>query len=270
MQHDYEHASSAKPALKSPTARWIWRLALLASLCLPAVPALSQATTPFVMAADGEPTTYGSRWVSLIYTEAFKRLGIPFHLEHFTLARRAVLAEEGRIDGETSRVYSYGNNRPNLVRVEESLIDLGFSLYSANPAVRLARIEDLRSTNYMVEYRRGILICQNALTGVVAPERISDVLTQQQGLKKLIAGRTDLYCDIDVYVLQELQSPEFKDAAPVRKVISVGKAVPTYPFINKKHAELAPRLAAVLKQMKAEGLIEAYRLQVERDIGWKQ
>lgn len=270
MNCNYQHAPLPKPGLKPPAARWILRLALLASLCLPAAPALCQSTKPFVMAADGEPTTYGSRWVSLIYNEAFKRLGIPFHLEHFTLARRAALVEEGRIDGETSRVYSYGNNHPNLVRVEESLIDLGFSLYTANPAVRLARIEDLGSTKYIVEYRRGILICQNALTGVVAPERISDVLTQQQGLKKLIAGRTDLYCDIDVYVLQELQSPEFKDAPKVRKVVSVGKAVPTYPFINKQHAELAPRLAAVLKQMKAEGLIEAYRLQVERDIGWKQ
>jgi len=254
---------------RQPVWRWVCRLALLASLCWPAAPAWSQSATPFIMAADGEPTTYGSRWVSLIYTEAFKRLGIPFQLTHFSLARRAALVEDGRIDGETSRVYSYGDSHPNLIRVEESLIDLGFSLYTANPAVQLARIEDLRSSDHMVEYRRGILICEKALTGIVAAERISDVLTQQQGLKKLIAGRTDLYCDIDVYVLQELQSPEFQGVTTVRKVISIGKAVPTYPFINKKHADLAPRLAAVLKQMKAEGLIDAYRQQVERDIGWK-
>jgi hypothetical protein len=69
-------------------------------------------------------------------------------------------------------------------------------------------------------------------------------------------------------VLQELQQPEFK-GANVRKVVSIGKTVPTYPYVNKKHAELAPRLAAVLKQMKAEGLIEVYRKQVERDLGWQ-
>lgn len=222
---------------------------------------------PIVLAADGEPTTYGSRWVRLIYDEAFKRLGIPFQLEHFTLARRAALVQEDRIDGETSRILTYGDTRPHLVRVEESLIDLGFSLYTANPALRLERLEDLRSAPYLVEYRRGILICENTLRKVVPAERLSDVPVQQQGLKKLIAGRTDLYCDIDVYVLQELQSSEFEGAS-VRKVISIGAAVPTYPYLHKKHAALAPRLAEVLKQMKAEGLIEAYRRQVERDLGW--
>lgn len=265
-------ATSRLSAPQSRVWRWFCRLTLLASLGLPAAPALSQASTPpvkpIVMAADGEATTYGSRWVALIYQEAFKRLGMPFQLEHYTLARRAAMVEEGLVDGETSRVFNYGDNRPYLVRVDESLIDLGFSLYTANPSVRLQRLEDLRATNYQVEYRRGILICESALKGAVAAERISDVPTQQQGLKKLIAKRTDLYCDIDVYVLQELQSPEFK-GANVHKVIGIGKAVPTYPYLNKKHAELAPRLAAVLKQMKAEGLIEAYRLQVERDLGWR-
>lgn len=274
MISDYEPATPRQPMPKQPVWRWICRLALLASLGLQTAPALSQTSTaagkPFVMTADGEPTTYASRWVALIYHEAFKRLGIPFQLENYPLARRAALVEEGIADGEGSRVYSYGNNRPNLVRVEESLIDLGFALYTANPSVRLERIEDLRATHYLVEYRRGILICETAVKGAVAADRISDVLTQQQGLKKLIAGRTDLYCDIDVYVRQELQSPEFKGVTNVRKVISIGQAVPTYPYLNKKHAELAPRLAAVIRQMKAEGLIEAYRLQVERDLGWGQ
>lgn len=272
MITDYEHAISRQPRPKRPGWRWICRLALLASLCLPAAPVLSQASTapqkPFVWAVDGEPSTYASHWVTLIYTEAFKRLGIPMQMAHYTLARRAALVDEGLADGETSRVHSYGNNKPNLIRVEESLIDLGFSLYTANPSLRLDRLEDLRATNYLVEYRRGIQICETAVKGLVPAERVSDVPTHQQGLKKLIARRTDLYCDIDVNVLQELQSPEFKGTTHVRRVTGIGKAVPTYPYINKKHVELAPRLAAVLKQMKAEGLIEAYRLQAERDLGW--
>lgn len=246
-------------------------LVLATSFYLPSGPALSQvpaAAKPFNMTVDGEPTTYGSRWVTLIYTEAFKRLGIPLQLEHYTLARRAALVSEGVADGETSRVFSYGDDKPELVRVEESLIDLDFSLYTANPSVRLKRIEDLRVTNYLVEYRRGIFICENAIKQALPAKRISNVPTQQQGLKKLVAGRTDLYCDIDAYVLQELQSPEFK-GAKVRKAISIGKAVPTYPYLNQRHAGLAPKLAAVLKQMKVEGLIEAYRHQVEKDLGWR-
>jgi len=32
-----------------------------------------------------------------------------------------------------------------------------------------------------------------------------------------------------------------------------------YPFLHKKHANLAPKLAEVLKQMKAEGLFGQYQ-----------
>lgn len=247
------------------------RSGLILTLLLPAAPTLGQTTAetvkPFIMTVDAEPTTYGSRWVTLIFTELFKRLGVPLRLENYTLARRAALVEEGSADGETSRVYAYGNQHPHLVRVEESLVDLSFALYAANPAVRLERLEDLRASSYLVEYRRGILLCENTLKQAVPAERISDVPTQQQGLKKLLAGRTDLYCDLEAYIRQELQSPEFKGTS-IRKAISVGNAVPTYPYLHKKHAALAPRMAAVIRQMKAEGLIEAYRRQVERDLGW--
>lgn len=259
-----------------PTRRrnspWRYRIALALGLLAAAAPTLSQmpdaATKPFIMTADGEPNTYGTRWVTLIYDELFKRLGLPYKVENYTLARRAALVEEGIADGETSRVYSYGDTRPYLVRVEEPLIDLTFALFAANPAVRLEKIEDLRATDYLAEYRRGILLCENTLKQLVPADRLSDVATQQQGLKKLLAGRTDVYCDLAAYVRQELESPEFKNTANIRRVVTLGKSVPTYPYLHKKHAALAPRMAAAIKQMKAEGLIERYRLQVERELGW--
>jgi len=238
----------------------LWRLAAIAYLLAWLIPAQCQTLPskdePFIMVADGESDTFGSRWITLIYTEVFKRLGMPLRVENYTLARRAVLVEEGLADGESSRIYAYG----------------GFSLYTADPTVHLARLEDLRTTNYLVEYRRGILLCEHAIEKWTPPARVSDVLTQKQGLLKLLAKRTDLYCDLDLYVRQELQSPDLKAAggANVHKVISIGEAVPTYPYLNKKYAALAPRMAAILKQMKAEGLMDAYQRQVERDLGWEQ
>lgn len=274
MMSEHRTATARQARPKQAGRRWIFRLALFAACCLPGAPALSQASTapatPFIVTAGGEATTWGSRMGLLIYAEAFKRLGIPFRMEHYTLARGAALVEQGLADAELSRVHDYGADKPYLVRVDESIVDLGFSLHAANPAIRLERLEDLRSGNLVVEYRRGLLLCESTLKPLVPAARLSDVPTREQGLKKLLAGRTDLYCEIDVYVQQELRSAEFKGAADVRKVISLGKSLPTYPFLNRKHAELAPRLAAVLKQMKAEGLMETYRLQVERDLGWRQ
>jgi len=256
--------------------RSLGRLAAICCLLAWVVPAQCQTQPspdkPFIMVTDGESDTFGSRWITLIYTEVFKRLGMPLRIENYTLARRAAMVEAGLADGESSRVYGYGDSHPDMIRVEESLIDLGFSFYTANPSVHLARLEDLRTTNYLVEYRRGILLCENTIEKWTPAERVSDVLTQKQGLLKLLAKRTDLYCDLDLYVRQELQSPDVKAAggATVRKVISIGDAVPTYPYLNKRYAALAPRMAAILKQMKAAGLIDAYQHQVERDLGWEQ
>jgi len=168
-----------------------------------------------------------------------------------------------------SRIYAYADAHPDLVRVEEPVLDFSFALFSADPSLRLQRLEDLATSHYIVEYRRGILMCENTLAKYVPAERLSNVTGTEQGVKKLVAGRTDLYCDIETYVPEALRAPEFKGVTTVRKVLRFA-SVPTYPYLHKKHAALAARLAATLRQMRAEGLLGDYPLQAEREMGWRQ
>ena len=260
-----------KPA--SRPGSWLGRILLIAGLALSGTAAQGQtppaAAKAFLMAADAEPGTYAHRWATLIYTEAFKRLGMPVQIGNYSLARRSALANEGAIDGEVSRIYSYADTNPDLVRVDEPVMDFSFALFAANPSVQIARLEDLPATTLIVEHRRGILACENALKKFVPAERLSNVTSTDQGVKKLASGRTDLYCDIELYVREALHSAELKSAANVRKVIRIA-SVPTYPYLHRKHAALAPRLAAVLKQMKTEGLLDSYAPQVERELGWSK
>jgi polar amino acid transport system substrate-binding protein len=248
-----------------------WCLAI--SLLLSIAPAQSQAPTaavePFLMGFDESPQVFGTNWGLRIYTEAFKRMGVPLRAGFYPLARRAALADEGLIGGDGARVHGYGAAHPNLVRVEESVMDINFALFSARQDLQLQRLEDIASSGLMAEYRRGILLCENALKALVPPERLSNVTSEQQGLQKLLAGRTDVYCDLEPFIKQALGSLEIKDATRIRKIFGIGN-LPTYPYLHKKHADLAPRLAATLKQMKAEGLIDTYRQQAEKDLGWAQ
>lgn len=243
----------------------------VACLCFPIPQAWGQPASappaPFVISADAEPNSYVHRWLSLIYGEAFRRLGIPVQIASFPLARGTALANQGSVDGQAGRIRAYGDTHPDMVRVEEPVMDFTFSLYTANPALRVRRAEDLADTALQVEYRRGILFCQNTMTKFVAADRLSDITHTEQGLKKLVAGRTDIYCDIEVYVRESLNTPEFKDVTGLRKLLDLA-SVQTYPYVNRKHASLAPRLAAVLKQMRAEGLLGAYPKQAEGEMGW--
>lgn len=262
----------ARPSARVPRLLpWRCLRRLLGVLALfAAAPAYSQPSppaTPFIIAADTDPDAYGYRLATLIYTEAFKRLGMPVQMATYTLARRTAMVEEGRIDGEASRIAAYGDAHPELIRLDVPVMDFTFSLFTARPHLSAKRVEDLAASPLQVEFRRGVLMCERTLKKLVPAERLSDVPTSDQGVRKLLAGRTDAYCDIDVYAWTALQSPEIQDSARVRKLFDIA-SVPTFPYLNKKHADLAPRLTAVLKQMKAEGLLDTYPRQVERAMGW--
>lgn len=242
------------------TIRIIAALGMLLALS----PAQGQTTParskPFIIATDTEG--FSHRYSALVFTEAFRRLGISVAIEIYPLARRAALVAEGYIDGEAGRVYAYADSHPELVRVDESIIDLSFSVFTANPALRAKRVEDLPAAA-MIEYRRGIMMCEKAFKDIAPRERLSTVVTIDQGVRKLLAGRTDAYCDIDTFLNEVLNSGEIQDAGKVRKLFQFA-SLPTYPYLYKKHASLAPRLAAVMMKMKEEGLFDRYRAEAEK------
>lgn len=198
------------------------------------------------------------KWATLAYSEAFRRLGLPVRINHYPLARRTALVESGAIDGDA---------HPSLVRVEESFADRNFALFTTHPTLQPRTLEELRPNRWQVKFRRGLLFCESTLKPLLPAARLSDISSEEQGVKKLLAVRTDLYCDLDYAVRRVLHLPQFKKAAPVRKVFDLG-VVPTYPYLHRKHAALAPLLAATLKKMKAERLIDAYRVQVEKELVW--
>jgi ABC-type amino acid transport substrate-binding protein len=130
--------------------------------------------------------------------------------------------------------------------------------FATNAAIQLNGWESLRGATYRVEYLIGAVVERN-LQQVVKPGLLSAVATAEQALKKLRAGRTDIFVHVESLVLPLLQTPEFKDAgiAPV----GVMEKQDAYPFLHNKHAALAPKLAEVMQQMKAEGLFAQYQKQ---------
>jgi hypothetical protein len=237
---------------------WLGRLALAGLLCL-SWPSHS-APPPFVMAsADKQPTAL-FKWYQRIYDEAFRRLGMRWEMVVYPALRIGAQLDQGLIDGEVIRTRVYGDVHPELIRVDESLFDTVFALYAANPALELKSLHDLPALHLRVYHRRGVVYCERALKSVLSPEQVSDVTDVEQGLNMLLAGRMDVFCDMEFQVRDLLDSAEFKGATGLRKVLVLGSE-PLYPYLAHKHAQLAPRLAATLKAMKAEGLIECYRLE---------
>lgn len=224
----------------------------------------AQAQRPFVMATDQPEASYEGKWQRLAYREAFRRLGIPLEVEVMPTLRVSAMVDAGAVDGQFMRVAAYAEAHPDQMRVEEPIYEVGFALWVSNPggnapALSLQRLQDLASTGLIGTYRRGVELCQRSLSPLLPAERLSSVATEHDGLRMLLSGRVDYFCENDAALLSALYSPEFRGVTSVRPLLTFGERITLYPYLARKNAELAPRLAAVLKAMKAEGLLERFR-----------
>ena len=228
----------------------------LAVSCMACAPCIA-AEPAFVIGTEQATTYYGFLFRK-VFAEAFRRLGRPVEVVDYPLPRLTSMLEKGQIDAEASRGASYGQAHPQLVRVDESLVDARWVLYTARPGLQIASLEDLARLDLEGSWRRGVLVCEQALKPLLPSDRVYDVTEADLGLNLLLAGRTDFYCDVDVNMDEKLRLPRYRGARHVRELWVLGNS-PLYTYLHPRHAALAPRLAQVLRDMKAEGLVERYR-----------
>jgi polar amino acid transport system substrate-binding protein len=229
---------------------------------------LSQPTVaqPFVLAYDesGSPEgSYSEKLNKLVFADAFRRMNVPLKMVHYPTARLTLMLKHGDIDGEMARGLVYAKFNPELIRVTEHVQVGQFGLYTADPNLSIASQDELRTNaSLRVEYRIGVLACEADMKAIVPESRLTAIPTTQQGLAKLLLRRTDLYCDIDTAVTNVLSIESLKGAEALRVALPIGGAVPLYPYVAAKHAELALRLAETLKQMRREGVLARYAAEV--------
>ena len=187
----------------------------------------------------------------LIYTEAFSRLGHNFKLKNLPGERAMVDANSGALDGEAGRIaYLDLNKYPNLIRVGESIIIMKDGAYSTDPSIRVDGWESLRRKSYKVGLIKGIKSVEQKLPLYVEKENIVILTDFEQSLKMLKARRIDIL--IAATLIEDsapMKSPAYSD---IKRVGIVEEKI-LYPWFNKRHKELASRLADTLKAMKADG-----------------
>lgn len=237
-------------------AHWLL-LWLLLSPVVMARPAIT-----LVSSQDTHDSPYG-RWLALIYGEAFARLGYDFTYQGYPGGRAPRLAEQGRVDGEIHRGADYALQTDTLLRVPEPHFHTTYAAYACLPGVHLAGWQSLSGSRYRVEFRRGARQPEMRLNGVLARDRLFDVATPEQGLRKLLLGRSDLYVEQALVVEALKQRHPLEFAAIYQAGVMEHSA--TYTYLNRRHQALLPALAATLRTMKAQGLIERYRQQALRE-----
>lgn len=241
--------------------RLVLGISIACVLIVPVSAIPGHAAEPIVLVGSQDTkNSFHGRWLTLIYTEVFKRLGYDLQYHGYPSARASRMSDAGLFDGEINRVAAYQAAHPNLIRLETSHFTTTLAAYAVKPGIQLEGWESFKDTDYLVEYRRGTKIVEVGLTPFVLPGNLSEITTTEQGLKRLILDRTDIYVDVvDTVtgVLKELNSDKY-DPSSVYQAGIMAKTT-LHLYLHKKHAALVPKVNETLKAIKKEGLVAQYQ-----------
>lgn len=228
--------------------------ALLLSALLPPAPCAAGSAEPFVMGTTRPESDPTGRWMRKVYAELFRRIDVPLRVLQEPTARLPLMLEAGQIDGEMARGAGYAQEHPSLVRVEEPSFETSFVLYASRD-LHLREPPDLTAGDLRAVFPRGVMECEQGLRAWLPPARVTDVPATEQALSMVALGRADVACALDMLALPLLKSPALR-LGGLHPVLSLGKPVPLYAFVHPRRADLAPAMAAALRQMRAEGVLE--------------
>ncbi len=218
----------------------------------------AQKRTIFLVGTNDTKNSFSGNWLEMIYTEAYRRLGFNICYEGYPARRASYLSDNGYVDGEITRVASYSQKHPNMIKVDEPHFTAIFAAYTIDPTIKLDGWNSLKGTNYEVNYRLGVTKLETMLPLLLPKDQLDSVHTIKSGLFKIAMKRGDIFIGLGSHIEETIVSNENLRNSGLRKAGTMGKVM-AHSFLHKKNKSIAVRLSKVLAQMKAEGLVEKYR-----------
>lgn len=201
--------------------------------------ALSTIMLPPLGSSPGKPG-----FLEQVAREAFRRLGVQIEVDTTPGKRSLINANTGLTDGELMRTAGFEKLYPNLIQVPEKISDMDFVAYTTRDDIQ-GPLTWSSLPAYSITYPTGWKIFDRE----VKAEAITKVRSIEDLFVMLDKGRADLALADrweGLYLTHEY-------ARPARIIEPPLATAPMYIYLNRKHAELVPRLAKSLAAMKADG-----------------
>ncbi|WP_336366872.1 hypothetical protein [Marinobacter sp. C2H3] len=181
-----------------------------------------------------------------IMTTAYQQLGITMSTYTAPSNRALRLANSGELDGDLFRVESVAADYPNLIPVGYPLL-AGF-LYAVVLETGADTLPKPEGRPLRVGIRRGVILAEQAAASLNMEPLLADDFRQ---LRRLLEwGRVDLILVADVEGISPLHNPQWQGLHRISEPVT---AFSLYHYVNRRHANLAPALAEVLRAMHDRG-----------------
>ena len=184
-------------------------------------------------------------FLELLIPEIFKRICVEAEAVQYMASERAMInANNGIDDGIALRIKGLEKSYPNLVRVEEKIIDNEFVAFSIRHAFATTSFDTLRG--HQVGYINGWKVFETNLPADIATTKVQDV-TQ---LFNLLANDR-----ADIVLYERWQGEHVVSKHDIKATMLRPPLVTTemFMYLHKKHAHLAEPAAQALRRMKSDG-----------------
>jgi polar amino acid transport system substrate-binding protein len=187
-----------------------------------------------------------------ILSEAYARLGYEIELQGYPAERALLMANDGLVDGEAGRVSVVEQSYSNLIRVPTPLYINRIAILTTDtevdPKKGWGQFQNCRAC-----IRNGYKFLESRVKG-----KHRHMVSSYEKMLELLRNKR-----VDVGLA------EFFDILPVLNKVGMGgvrmlcepmASNPMFHYLNKRHADLVPKIDAVLRDMTAEGRLKAIEL----------
>ncbi len=181
-----------------------------------------------------------------ILESVYDKIGIKIRTQTFPAKRALSMSNSGEFDGEVQRINGISEDYPNLIKVPEPIFCLEGSAFIKNTAIAIDGWKSLKP--YRIGIPRGIKYLENNTVGM---NRLI-VSSIDQLFYLLDEGR------IDIVIISTNYGQAFLKAHADMRIKMVTPPiikVPLYHYLHTKHKALVPIVAAGIKKIKEEDII---------------
>lgn len=178
---------------------------------------------------------------------AVQRIGMTAVVREVSPERSAVMANDGTTDGDIGRSSGLDKTYPNLLPVPEPIYHYAPTAFAYRRFDMSAGWESLRTHTTCI--RRGL-----RQTEMRTRDMPRQVLADEAAMLRMLAAGG---CSV---VIMERNNALARAAMaadpPLLQLLPPMEVMPLYIYLHRKHAALVPRLAAALRQMRADGTMQ--------------
>lgn len=189
-----------------------------------------------------------------LYSEIFKKLGYTFIGRNYPTERSLLLANSGYVDGDGGRIIDIDTTvYKHLIKINEPVFEVNLAAYTKNKTIKTENWKSFAKYNsFLIGYVGGSFETYNEIEEFVPEAKLVEISDTRQGCAMLAAGRIDIFIDVEAYMNHFLTTDTALYKSGV-KCCGVLEKYKVYPYLNKKHVELIPKIDSVLRQMKTSG-----------------